>query len=64
MVSSYSGTYVAVISMFVIPLLAKWGFSEGCSNELISIGVPALVAVVMLAMRYAKGGVTLVGTRV
>jgi hypothetical protein len=64
MFNNYSGTFAAAISMFVIPMLAQWGFSEGCSNELVNIGVPAVVAGVLIAFRYAKGGVTLVGTRV
>ena len=64
MFNNYSGTYVAALAMFLVPLFMQWGFSEGCSNELMSVGVPALVAVAIMVARYFKGGITLVGTRV
>lgn len=64
MLSQFSGVFIASAISFVVPQLVKFGFSEACSNEIISVGVPALTMVGLMVWRYFQGGVTKLGKRV
>lgn len=58
---NYSLTQGGILVAVVGTLLVKFGFSEGCSNELIS-NVPLLIGGVTAWIgRYRKGDVTLGG---
>lgn len=63
MLNGFSGVFLASAVSFVVPQLIKFGFSEACSNEIVSVGVPFLTMVGLMAWRYLKGDVTLVGKR-
>lgn len=63
MLNSVSGVFLASAISFVVPQLVKFGFSEACSNEIVSVGVPALTMVGLMVWRYLQGGVTAFGKR-
>ena len=50
--------------MTVVPILAHVGFSEACSNEIITIGTPIVTGAILLAFRKLKGDVAWSGFRV
>lgn len=64
MFNIYSGTFFAAIVVAVVPTLIQWGFSEVCANEIVSIGLPFLVAGIVCLWRWAKGDVSIAGFRV
>ena len=60
MFDKYSGTFFAVIAMIAVPQLIQLGFSQSCSEEIATyIGT----GIVVLLMRYMKGGVNIAGVR-
>jgi hypothetical protein len=63
MFTAYSGTFFGAIAVAVIPQLVRYGFSDGCANEIVNIGVPFIVAGAVMLYRWSKGDVTLIGMR-
>lgn len=63
MLQGFSGVFIASAISFVVPQLIKFGFSEACSNEIVSVGVPFLTMIGLMVWRYFKGGVSVVGKR-
>ena len=60
MFEKYSGTFFAVFTMIAVPQLIQLGFSQSCAEEIATyIGT----GVVVLVVRYMKGGVNLAGVR-
>ena len=60
---TYSLTHGGVLVSVVGTLFVYFGFSEQCSNELITV-LPVLAGGVMSWIgRYRNGGVTLFGTK-
>lgn len=59
----FSLTYVGIITAVAVPLLAKYGFSESCSNELVNVAIPLIGALVAVIGRYRAGGVSILGVR-
>jgi len=61
----YSLTFGGIFVMIALPLLVQFGFSEGCSNELVTKLEPILSmipgAIMALIGRYRKGDITLAG---
>ena len=61
----YSTTYTGIISMIALPLLVNVGFTEACSNELLSIVLPMIPGAIMAFRgRFKLGGVDALGRRV
>ena len=60
----YSGTFIATIGMLVVPEIVKLGFDASCANQIVDIGIPLVIALVILAWRHAQGGIRWTGARV
>lgn len=63
MFNGFSGVFLASAISFIVPQLVKFGFSEACSNEIVTVGVPFITMVGLMVWRYFKGGVTVLGKR-
>ena len=60
----YSITYTGVAAMIALPLLVNIGFSESCSNEIVSIALPMIPgAIAALYGRFRLGGVDALGRK-
>ena len=63
MLANFSGVFIASAVSFVVPQLVKLGFTEACGNEIVQIGASLATMLGLMAWRYAKGGVSVVGSR-
>lgn len=60
----YSTEFTAVLSMFALPFLVNLGFSESCSNEMVTTFAPMLPgAFYLLKKRFERGGVNVLGVK-
>lgn len=64
---NFSMTMVGILVAVGVPLLAKLGFSDECSNQLINVVVnyvtPLVGAAIAWVGRVRAGGVTMAGFR-
>ena len=60
MFKNYSGTFFAVITMVAVPQLVQLGFTQNCAEE---IATYIATGIAVLAVRYWKGGVNVVGIK-
>lgn len=64
---NYSVTIGGVAAALVLPLLAQWGFSGACQQEILGIGVPTLLSLPGLITayigRYRQGDIKLSGIK-
>lgn len=61
----YSTTYGGIIAMIALPLLVNVGFSESCSNELVTILLPMIPgAIAAFRGRFKLGGIDKLGRKV
>jgi hypothetical protein len=62
---NYSVTIGGIIAALVLPVLAQWGFSETCSQEILGVGIPTLLTLPGLVTAYfgrlRQGDVTKLG---
>lgn len=67
-VMNYSVTMLGILVAVGVPILAKIGFSDECSNQLINVVVnyltPLVGAVIAWVGRVNAGGVTMAGFKV
>ena len=60
----YSTEFTAVLSMFALPFLVNLGFSDACSNEMVTIFAPMVPgAFYLLKKRFERGGVSVLGVK-
>jgi hypothetical protein len=61
--TKFSLTYTGIIIAVAGTMLANWGFSEGCSNEIIT-NVPVIIGGLIAAIgRWKAGGINVFGVK-
>ena len=59
----YSLTQGGILLAVAVPLVMRVGFSESCSNELVTIILPLAGGVVAWIGRWRKGDISIFGFR-